>query len=158
MVRAASSRELKERLDALYASFNDAESATDPIQIVRRYTDPADREVVGFCAAALAFGRVASVLQSIERLMAVLGPSPAAFVRRFQPQRDGREIKPLIHRWTRGEDLIALLIILQQMLQSGSIERFFAAGLKPDDPDISGALESFSERALAIDQREAYGD
>ena len=79
---------LKERLDALYASFNCVDSATDPIQIVRRFADPADREVVGFCAAALAFGRVASVLQSIERLMAVMGPSPAAFVRDFDPQRD----------------------------------------------------------------------
>ena len=59
------------------------DSATDPIQIVRRFTDPADREVVGFCAAALAFGRVASVLQSIERLVAVMGRSPAAFVRGF---------------------------------------------------------------------------
>jgi len=66
------SNSLKERLDTLYAAFNYAESATDPIQIVRRYSSPADREVIGFCAAALAFGRVASVLQSIERLAAVL--------------------------------------------------------------------------------------
>ena len=108
MAPAVLSREpLKDRLDAQYASFNHAESATDPIQIVRRYANPADREVVGFCAAALAFGRVASVLQSIERLMAVLGPSPAKFVRGFDPTRDGRAIEPLIHRWTRGEDLIA---------------------------------------------------
>jgi hypothetical protein len=69
----------------------------------RRYPDRADREVVGFCAAALAFGRVTSVIQSIERLMEVMGPSPAAFVRGFDPRRDGRSIKPLIHRWTRGE-------------------------------------------------------
>jgi uncharacterized protein (TIGR02757 family) len=157
-VRHIDRQRLKERLDALYASFNHAESATDPIQIVRRYPGPADREVVGFCAAALAFGRVASVLQSIERLMTVLGPAPAAFVRAFNPKRDGRQIKPLIHRWTRGEDLIALLIILQRMLESGSIERFFAAGFDPDAADMSGALESFSERALAIDLREAYGN
>ena len=81
---------LKERLDALYASFNCGDSATDPIQIVRRFTDSADREVVGFCAAALAFGRVASVMRSIERLTAVMGPSPATFVRRFDPRRDFR--------------------------------------------------------------------
>ena len=56
-----------EKLDELYASFNYPDSAADPIQIVRRFTRADDREVVGFCAAALAFGRVASVLQSIER-------------------------------------------------------------------------------------------
>ena len=69
------------RLDELYRSFDHLESATDPVHIVRRYRAPEDREVVGFCAAALAFGRVASVLQSIEALLTVMGPHPAAFVR-----------------------------------------------------------------------------
>jgi len=155
--RRASLPLLKARLDAQYESFNFAGSAADPIQIVRRYSTPADREVAGFCAAALAFGRVASVLQSIERMMQVLGPAPASFVRAFNPRRDGPALKPLVHRWTRGDDLIALLIILQRMLRSGSIEAFFAEGLDPDAADISGALESFSTRALAIDVREAYG-
>src|SRR5437868_632294 len=156
--RRADHQLLKARLDAQYDSFNFADSATDPIQIVRRYSNPADREVVGFCASALAFGRVASVLQSIERLLEVLGPEPAAFVRRFDPGRDGRKLKPLIHRWTRGEDLIALMIILRRMLESGSIEAFFAEGVDPAAPDLSHALESFSSRALAIDVRRAYGD
>jgi hypothetical protein len=43
---------LKPRLDALYASFNCIDSATDPIQLVRRFESAADREVAGFCAAA----------------------------------------------------------------------------------------------------------
>src|SRR5437660_576658 len=80
--------QLKQRLDAQYASFNHAESASDPIQIVRRFKSPADREIVGFCAAALAFGRVTSVLQSIERLVVLMGPSPTASIsasgRRFR--------------------------------------------------------------------------
>src|SRR6188472_2511232 len=73
------------RLDDLYRSFDHVTSATDPVHIVRRFKSPADREVVGFCAAALAFGRVASVLQSIETLAGILGPHPAAFVRAFDP-------------------------------------------------------------------------
>lgn len=149
---------LKERLDALYASFNCVDSATDPIQIVRRFSNPADREVVAFCAAALAFGRVASVLQSIERLLVLMGPSPAAFVREFRPRRQGSTFKPLVHRWTRGEDLVALLIILKRMLASGSIEAFFLEGHDSAAVDVSEALESFSSRALAVDQRDAYGN
>jgi uncharacterized protein (TIGR02757 family) len=149
---------LKDRLDALYASFNCVDSATDPIQIVRRFGDPADREVVGFCAAALAFGRVASVLQSIERLVSVMTPSPAAFVRGFVPSRDAVQLTPIVHRWTKGEDLTALVIVLQRMLEHGSIEKFFLEGYDPQAPDISGALESFSTRALAVDLRPAYGN
>jgi uncharacterized protein (TIGR02757 family) len=148
---------LKDRLDALYASFNCVDSATDPIQIVSRFRDPADREVVGFCAAALAFGRVASVLRSIERLVEVMGHSPATFVRSFSPLKDSQALLPIIHRWTKGEDLSALLVILQHMLRRGSIETFFLEGYDPAARDISGALESFSTRALAVDLRSIYG-
>jgi uncharacterized protein (TIGR02757 family) len=128
------------------------------VHIVRRYDAPDDREVVGFCAAGLAFGRVASVLQSIELLMAVMGPRPAAFVRAFDPKADGTRLSPLVHRWVRGRDLAALMLILQRMLrESGSIERFLLDGDDPTSPDIGPALEAFSMRALATDVRAVYG-
>ena len=146
------------RLDDLYQTFDHVTSASDPVHIVRRYSQPDDREVVGFCAAALAFGRVASVLQSIEALLRVMGPNPAAFVRRFDAVRDRAPLEPLVHRWIRGRDLVALLLILQRMLrESGSIEEFFRAGDEPAQPDVAGALNSFSQRALETDLRPAYG-
>lgn len=149
---------LKRALDRLYRQYNRADAATDPVEIVRRYPDPADREVVGFCAAALAFGRVASVMRAVEGLLDRLGPSPSSFLRRFDPARDGPELAPFVHRWTRGPDLVALLWILRRMLESaGSIERFFLDGDRAGTPDVGGALESFSARARSIDLGPAYG-
>ena len=146
------------RLDELYRTFDHVSSATDPVHIVRRYPSDEDREVVGFCAAALAFGRVASVLQSVEALLDVMGPHPAAFVRQFDAVRNSRRIEPLVHRWIRGRDLVALLLILQRMLrESGSIEGFFLDGDDASTPDVGPALESFSTRALQTDLRGAYG-
>lgn len=149
---------LRTTLDRLYAEFNYPDSATDPIQIVRRYERPDDREVVAFCAAALAFGRVASVLQSIERLLAVVGDRPAAFVRAFDPPRQKGAFAGLVHRWIGGPDLVALLWIIKQMMErSGSIEAFFLEGDDPSSPDVTAALDSFSTRALAMDLTAAYG-
>lgn len=146
------------RLDDLYRTFDHVNSAADPIHIVRRYSEPDDREIVGFCASALAFGRVASVLQSIERLLDAMGPRPAAFVRNFDAGRHRGPLEPLVHRWIRGRDLVALLLILQRMLrQSGSVEAFFLVGDDAAQPDVGTALNSFSERALGIDLRPAYG-
>jgi len=99
-----------ERLDGLYKAFDHVTSATDPVHIVRRFTTPEDREIVGFCAAGLAFGRVASVLQSIESLLVVMGPHPARFVRDFDSARERDRLAPLVHRWIRGRDLMALLL------------------------------------------------
>lgn len=152
------SRALRVRLERLYRTFDHVNAASDPVHIVRRYRSPDDREIVGFCAASLAFGRVASVLASIEALLAVMGSSPADFVRRFDPALDGRRLRPLGHRWIRGGDLVALMAILQRMLrESGSIEEFFAGGDDPDAPDVGAALEVFSTRALHTTRRPAYG-
>ncbi len=149
---------LKPALDGLYDGFNVADSATDPIQIVRRYGRDDDREIVGFIAAALAFGRVTSVLQSIERVLAVIGPGPAAYVRRFDPRRDARSFAGIVHRWTRETDIVALLWLLRQMLdRSGSVEAFFLAGDDGTSDDVGEALDSFSTRALALDLKAAYG-
>ena len=110
--------QLKPALDSLYASFNYPDSAADPIQIVRRYARVDDREVVAFVAGGLAFGRVASVLASIEALCEVLGPAPARFVRDFDPARDADRLRPLGHRWTRGEDFVGLVWILRELLRA----------------------------------------
>jgi uncharacterized protein (TIGR02757 family) len=157
-MRSSAVLDLRARLDSLYDQFNLEHVVSDPIWRVRRYSRPDDLEIVGFCAAALAFGRVQSVLQSIDGLLAVMGPSPAAYVRRFDPKRDRAELEHLVHRWTRGADLAALVWVLRQMLDAdGSIEAFFARGLDPAAEDVQGALDSFSTRACALDVRAVYG-
>ena len=149
---------LATRLDGLYEGYNREDAALDPVQIVRRYATPADQEIVGFCAAALAFGRVQSVLNTVSTLAAVLGPSPAAYVRRFDPKAPHPELRAMVHRWIRGIDIVALIWILRQMIDdAGSIEGFFAAGYDPASIDVGDALDSFSRRAMALDLRSVYG-
>ena len=142
---AKSRQVLGPRLEQLYEAYNREDAAADPIQIVRRYTSPADQEIVGFCAAALAFGRVASVLNTVETLARALGPEPATYLRRFDPKGPHPELRAMVHRWTRGVDIIALLWVLRQMVdRSGSIEGFFLEGYDPDATDIGEALDSFA--------------
>jgi uncharacterized protein (TIGR02757 family) len=158
MPRARTEQDLSSRLDGLYQDYNRTDSASDPVHRVRPFSGPADREIAGFCAAALAFGRVASVLNSIDTLFALLGPHPAAFVRQFEPERAPAAMRAMVHRWIRGDDLVALLWILRQMLErSGSLEQFFLEGYNNEDEDIGPALDRFSTRALALDIRRAYG-
>ena len=149
---------LKPALDDLYAGFNYPDSAADPIQIVRRFARDDDREIVGFIAAALAFGRVASVLQSIERVLAVMGTQPAAYIRQFDATRDSPAFAGIVHRWTREADIVAMLWLLRQMVdRAGSVEGFFLEGDDPAAEDVADALDSFSTRAMALDTTAAYG-
>jgi uncharacterized protein (TIGR02757 family) len=87
-----------------------------------------------------------------------MGPSPAAFVRAFDPARDRKAFDTLVHRWTNGADFAALVWILHTMFaRSGSIEGFFVEGLPPGAIDVGDGLQSFSTRALATDLRPIYG-
>jgi uncharacterized protein (TIGR02757 family) len=149
---------LRSALDTLYGEFNADRVVADPVWLARRYRRADDREAAAFIAAALAFGRVQSVLNSVEGMLAVMAPSPAKFVRDFDPARDRQCFKHLVHRWTNGADFAALVWILHQMIERrGSIEGFFAEGLAPDAVDVGDALQSFSTRALALDVSAIYG-
>ena len=77
-------------------------------------------------------------MQSVGAVLARMGPSPAAYVRQFDPRTDAAAFATFVHRWTRGVDVVALLWVLRQMLdRSGSIEGFFAEGDDPSTPDIA---------------------
>jgi uncharacterized protein (TIGR02757 family) len=149
---------LASALNGLYRDFDRSGQVPDPIEKVRAFEDPADREIAGFIAAGLAFGRVASILRSIDHVLGILGPSPAAFVRRFDAGRDSGLTERFVHRWTSGRDIAALLFILHHMLEAaGSLEAFFAQGDDPAAQDIGPGLESFCARARAVDLRPVYG-
>ena len=49
----------------------------DPLEFVYRYESDADREVVGLIASSLAYGRVAQILRSVDRVLSMLSPTPA---------------------------------------------------------------------------------
>ncbi len=148
---------LKPELDRLYDQFNLTHSTRDPIWSVRRFQAREDQEIVAFLASALAFGRVQSVLQTVDAVLDVMGGQPAAFVRGFTPDQAVR-FDGVGHRWIRSRDLAALAWLLHQMVRDhGSIEGFFAAGLAPGAESIADGLESFSTRAMALDLAAVYG-
>jgi uncharacterized protein (TIGR02757 family) len=130
----------------------------DPVAFVWRYDDPADREIVAFCAAGLAFGRVASIMASVQGVLDLLGPRPADAVRRLDVSHVRAALSPIVHRWIRGDDLAALLLVLQALLREwGSLEAAFLAGHAQEAPDVGPALDAFSRRARRVDVRAAYG-
>jgi len=155
---AARARALEPALERLYRACASTAAPNDPIDGVRVYPDAADREIAGFIAAGLAFGRVAGIMASVRAVLAPMGASPAAFVRAFEPGRDATPFAGFVHRWVRGRDVVALLVILRHMLDAaGSLEQFFIDGDDPASPDIGPGLESFCARAREVDLRPVYG-
>jgi hypothetical protein len=104
-ISAARVARLREPLERLYLRYDyDARVASDAIQYPARFENPLDREVVALLSACLAYGRVSLFGAWLVRLLEWLGPSPRAFVERFDAARDARRFAPFHYRFTRGRD------------------------------------------------------
>ena len=149
---------LRARMDALYRQYDHRFVDPDPHQFVRAHADPADREVVGLVASALAYGNVLQIKRSIGAALAPLGLHPADAVRRFEPVAGARSLARFKHRFNDGRDVACLYFFLRQILERhGSVEAFFAAGDDPSAADVAPGLASFVSRILALDHGGLYG-
>jgi uncharacterized protein (TIGR02757 family) len=149
--------DLRRRLDRLYRHYDTRFVDPDPLEFVRRAA-PEDREVVGLLAASLAYGSVPQIKRAVARVLAALGDSPAAAVRRVRPAEIARRLDGFKHRFNDARDVACLLYFARQMVERhGSVEAFFAAGHRADAEDVGPALASFTARALALDHAGLYG-
>jgi len=102
--------ERKTALEKLYRGYNHARyRAGDPVSFVWKYKLPEDREVAAWVAAALAYGRVASILKNLGDLHQRWEGRPAAFLRETSEAERRKALQGFVHRWTRGEHLSAML-------------------------------------------------
>ena len=133
---------LTEHLTRLRTEWAGKRLDSDPLAFAHRYSKPLDREVVGFLAASLAFGRVASIQFSLERLLAVLGPDPGKFLLDF----DGGTppgLRAFVHRWVGAREITSFLHAISGVLRRhGSLEALFAKGDEPG-ADTIPALDRF---------------
>lgn len=129
------------RLQALEGEWRGRRLDSDPLLFPHRYADPADREAVAFLAASLAFGRVASIRGSLERVVSALGPRPA------ETLHDGGDRTPrldgFVHRWVDSGSLRPFLRSIGATLRAeGSLGALFSAG-DEGEPDYIPALDRF---------------
>jgi hypothetical protein len=93
---------LREPLERLYREFDyGARIARDAIEFPLRYAAADDREVVALLTACLAYGRVDLFSRQLEHVLRAMAPSPAAFVRAFDPRRHAGAFAAFIYRCCR---------------------------------------------------------
>ena len=141
--------QMRDVLEGLYARYNRRQFIdTDPLQFVYQYSNRADMEVAAFLAAQLAYGRVQHIKNSLTDLLGRMGNSPYKFVRNFDKHKR-RKLKSFKHRFTTGDCLSDLLMLLKKVLsQYGSLQKFFVQGYEPSDKNIIPALSKFCDSLL----------
>ncbi len=146
---------IKDILERLYRKYNHrARIKPDPLQFVYRYKKPADMEVAGLLSAVLAYGRVQQIEKNLNDLFSRMGASPYSFVLDFD-KAHRQKLSHFKHRFTTGEDIADLLMVLQKVLQEkGSIEKHFLSGYNKSDENIIPALTKFCGSLYEIYSKE----
>ena len=143
---------LGERLETLRRQWRSRRLDSDPLVSAHRFEDPADREVVAFLSASLAFGRVASIQASVARVLEAMGPNPAKFLDAWD-ERPIPALKHFVHRWVTGEDVEDFLRMVKRARRThGSLGALFAAGDEAEaaPSDYVAALSSFHRNLFLL--------
>jgi uncharacterized protein (TIGR02757 family) len=138
-------------LERLYERYNHREFVgLDPLAFLYKYDSPRDIEIVGFLAAAMAYGRVEQITRSLTDLLGRMGRSPYEFAAGFG-KKERQKLAGFKHRFNTGEDIADLLAVFRKMLvECGSIEGSFLKGYGAGEATILPALEAFCSGALAM--------
>ena len=140
---------LQIQLDHLYRTFDLSMLSPDPLEVVRCFSRPEDREVAGLIASSLAYGRVETIVETVRSVFSLMDQQPYRFTLHFRPHRDAPRFHPFVYRFTRGNDMVCLVLLIQQALQTfGSLGRMFMAGYHPADANTGPALTHFVDALL----------
>ena len=144
-------KKLKAFLEGLYYVYARRELLyPDPLWYLYKYEDVRDREIVGLIASSLAYGRVAQIMKSVDRVLSCLGTKP----REFLLKNGDSDIVPssFKHRFTTSYDMNNFLRnIRKAIIKYDTIENLLASNLPEDvstlaatDEKIFEALDKFS--------------
>ena len=103
---------------------------TDPLSFVHLFENSGDREVTGFIASSLAYGRVAQIQRSVERVLERMGEHPLEYLMTTTDMELEETFRDFVHRFTTGSEIIGTLRGLREVIDRyGSIEGCMVAGM-----------------------------
>ncbi len=149
-------------LDQLYLDYNFQERMRhDPIELVHNYKDPRDIEVAGLIVAALSYGKVSLFKPVAERILKIMGDSPAEYISslRIESVRKKFFMAGIRYRFSREDDILAFLLALSRaFLRFGSLKALFFAGLSEKDDDAGSAIGMAIQKLRQTDLTDVYGE
>ncbi len=136
---------MKEYLDKLVVKYEIADFIKDdPVQFCHKFTNKNDIEAAGLIASCLAYGKRQKIIESCDTVLAFMDYKPYEYIMNLDTDDAKSKLKLFKHRYTAGDDIYYLLLILSRALQDyENIEDIFLKGYNPNDKNIKSALTQF---------------
>ncbi|MDX1636587.1 MAG: TIGR02757 family protein [Balneolaceae bacterium] len=122
----------------------------DPVLFMHAFDDKLDRELAGFFAALMAWGRRDIVINKVTDLLERMDHRPAEFIGNFT-ERDRGRFDGFKHRTFKPVDVYWLTMILHNILQEfGEFEPFWADCRRQADARDRNLMAVFHERFFGM--------
>jgi uncharacterized protein (TIGR02757 family) len=143
-------KRVKSALDGVKARCDfAARRDADPVGIVHRYEDAADRELVALVASCVAFGNAKVIRAKLEELLERVGAHPARAAE--DAKALGRRLQGWRARVFRGEDVAKLLAGARAVQREhGSLGALFETELARATRAATGSADETSAAALRV--------
>ncbi len=124
----------------------------DPVQFMYRHHRKTDREIAGFLAALMAWGRRDIVIAKTNELLQRMDQNPTDFVRNFDtPDQDA--FHGFVHRTFNQYDIIGLIKVLQRIIREHEdLESFWAKCYQEAGMDPTLLMSAFRRGFLGYGQ------
>ena len=118
-------QKLRKKFDALYLKYNNKKYInTDPIKYVYMFEDLREKELMGFVAASLSFGRVAQFSVAIDNFIEIAQGEPLKYVINLSKDSE-RELSGFKYRFVTGKDFYEFLYVIKKIINDyGSVSAF----------------------------------
>jgi len=146
---------IKNKLTYHYKAFDRTTISPDPLEFPHRFTSPPDIEAAAFIASVFAYGSVAQILNTLEKIFDIMDNDPANFITEYKLKKEGKLFRDIKHRFYTGEDIALLFAGLSKVYKVyGSLNYLFLLYYFEKAPNIKGALSFFSRNLTTIVTKE----
>lgn len=123
----------------------------DPISIPHGFQKKADREIMGFFAAILAWGQRKTTINKCRELAGLMDGAPHDFVCNHRPA-DLRRMEHFVHRTFNSTDLLYFLAFFARYYREhDSLEDAFLDGATGHPFDMKASISGFSRRFFSME-------
>ncbi len=140
---------LRKRILSLYEEYHRPEYLSmDPLAVVRKLSAREDREMGGFIASLLSYGRVETINRNVETLFDLMNRRPAEFIFTTDLGAKRRMLAGFRHRFNDGDDIALLLQTIASLSEKtgGSMEPLLRDALDDAGDEMCGALGRFCDK------------
>ncbi len=141
---------LYDKLEYHYRAFDRSKISPDPLEVLHRYSNPEDVEIIGLLSSIFAYGNVNLILRILDNLGTLVGKHPYDFVKNFDYGKDNKLFRGIRYRFYTESDIANLFRLLNRAVtEFETLENLFMNGFNQNDENVKAGIDKFSEWFIA---------